>query len=109
MPSKPAPLLSRKRDTAYVVWFVLHLAIMFCVDLVPLYPKSLQPAPLLQMRKWYISTYHDRFFINPPAWFTSYAWMEAFYHVPISIWAIYALIQGMNVDTETQSCQLMPE
>ena len=95
MPTQPTPLLSRKLDCAYVVWFGLHLCIMFAVDLVPLYPRAYQPAALLEVRKWYITTYQDRFFTHPPAWFTAYAWMELFYHVPLSIWAIGALVRGM--------------
>ena len=47
------------------------------------------------VRKFYIDTYHDKFFISPPAWFTMYLWMEALYHVPLSIWAIGALLRGM--------------
>ena len=46
------------------------------------------------VRKFYIDTYHDQFFISPPAWFTMYIWMELFYHVPLSIWAIGALLRG---------------
>ena len=65
--------------------------IMFTVDLVPLYPKALQFSPLLALRQWYIVTYSDRFFVKPPAWFTFYAWMEAGYHVPVSLWAIGGL------------------
>jgi hypothetical protein len=46
------------------------------------------------LRKFYIDTYRDQFFINPPAWFMMYMWMEALYHVPLSIWAIGALLRG---------------
>ena len=46
------------------------------------------------LRKFYIDTYHDEFFINPPAWFMLYMWMELLYHVPLSIWAIGALLRG---------------
>lgn len=95
------PLLSRKLDTVYLVWFALHLAVMLCVDLVSLYPAWLQPEPLLQLRKWYIVTYNDRFFINPPAWFTLFLWIEAIYHVPLSVWAIFALIRGKNISKDT--------
>ena len=46
------------------------------------------------LRTWYITTYHDRFFVTPPAWFNAYMWMEAVYHLPLSVWAVRALLQG---------------
>jgi hypothetical protein len=93
--TRTQPLTSRPLDLVYSIWFGLHLMIMFCVDLVPLYPNSLQPAPLLALRSWYISTYKDPFFVPvPPAWFTAFAWMEALYHVPLSVWAVGALRRG---------------
>lgn len=48
------------------------------------------------IRKFYIDTYHDRFFIAPPSWFMLYIWMEVIYHVPLSFWAIGALVRGMK-------------
>ena len=99
----PTSIFSRKLDLVYAVWFGLHLAIMFAVDLVPLYPAALCPQSLLDLRQWYIVTYQDRFFTNPPAWFTAYAWMEAFYHVPLSLWAVGALIRGKTVLTTIEA------
>ena len=98
MASTPRPLSSRPLDALYTVWFLLHLVIMFSVDLVPLYSSispSLTPPALLQLRTWYIDTYHDRFFTDPPAWFASFMWMEAVYHVPLSLWAVRALVRGL--------------
>ncbi|KAK5111499.1 hypothetical protein LTR85_011847 [Meristemomyces frigidus] len=66
---------------------------MFCVDLAPLYPTSLKPQFITDLRLYYIETYHDQFFTAPPAWFTTYMWMELFYHTPLSVWAIGALLR----------------
>ncbi|RMZ00061.1 hypothetical protein D0860_08124 [Hortaea werneckii] len=46
------------------------------------------------IRTFYIETYHDRFFSRPPAWFTMYLWLELVYHVPLSFWAVGALLRG---------------
>ena len=86
-------LSNRPLDTIYTVWFSLHLVIMICVDLTALYPKWLMPAPLMSLREWQMATYKDRFFIDPPAWFLSFVWMEALYHVPLSVWAVGALLR----------------
>ena len=43
---------------------------------------------------FYIDTYHDRFFVAPPRWFIAYAWMEAVYHLPLSLWVVGGLWRG---------------
>lgn len=87
-------LLHRKRDLTYFTFFLLHIPIVFFVDIYPLYPSSLRPQFMTTLRQWYITTYRDAFFIAPPAWFTMYIWMELFYHVPLSVWALGALWRG---------------
>jgi hypothetical protein len=67
------------------------------VDLAPLWPTSLKPEFITTLREWYITTYADRFFTQPPAWFNLYMYMELVYHVPLSVWAIGALIRGNAV------------
>ncbi|KAI5276452.1 hypothetical protein E4T47_00618 [Aureobasidium subglaciale] len=84
----------RKRDLIYLIFFLTHIPIMFCVDLTPLYPVALKPAFMTNLRKWYITTYRDQFFSSPPAWFDTYIWLEALYHVPLSFWAVPALLRN---------------
>ncbi|KAF1819509.1 uncharacterized protein K489DRAFT_412823 [Dissoconium aciculare CBS 342.82] len=86
-------IFSRKRDLAYLVFFLIHIPVMFCVDLAPLYPDSIRPTFITELRKFYITTFRDQFFIAPPAWFDMYIWMEFLYHVPLSLWAIGALLR----------------
>ena len=62
--------------------------------MAPLYPTSLKPDFITTLREWYITTYADRFFSQPPAWFNMYMYMELIYHVPLSFWAIGALVRG---------------
>jgi len=106
-------IFRRKRDLLYLVFFCIHLPIMFCtlsgqpyqrmfhadipegVDLAPLWPTAIKPAFLDTIRTYYIETFRDQFFSSPPAWFNAYIWMELIYHVPLSIWAIGALLRGM--------------
>ncbi|KAI9841962.1 MAG: hypothetical protein M1837_000282 [Sclerophora amabilis] len=68
---------------------------MFLVDLTPLYPTGIkQPTFIAALRAFYIDAYQDRFFTDPPVWFVAYIWLEALYHVPLSIWAVGALVKG---------------
>jgi len=84
-------ILARKRDLAYFVYFVIHLPVLFIVDLQALYPPSLVPAFMNGIRTWYIATYKDLFFTAPTAFFKLFMWLEAVYHVPVTLWALGGL------------------
>lgn len=72
-----------------------NLARLKAVDLAPLYHPSVTPKFVFVLRDYYIATYSDRFFSpQAPAWFRVYIWMEALYHLPLSIWALKGLWQG---------------
>ena len=91
------PLRSRPLDAIYAAWFPLHIVIMLCVDMTTIYPQWMIPAPLSALREWQATNYKDRFFIDPPPpWFTLFIYLEALYHVPLSIWATRALIRGKD-------------
>lgn len=67
------------------------------MDLTSLYPASLHAAvPLFaQIRAYYHTTYKDRFFApsGSPLWFRAFIVLEAVYHVPLSVWAVGALLR----------------
>lgn len=109
-------ILARKRDLCYLIFFAIHIPIVLCtplysldrsklpyktltylagVDLYPLYPTWARPQFMSDLRKFYIDTYHDQFFTHPPAWFSMYAYMELVYHLPLSVWAVPALLRGV--------------
>ncbi|KAI1208496.1 transmembrane protein 6/97 [Annulohypoxylon truncatum] len=91
-------------DKVYLTYFLIHLPVLFCVDLVPLYPTSLWVPPssplhfLYELRVYYIETYNDQFFAPPPApipsFFTLFAFLELVFHLPVSLWAVRALLAG---------------
>ena len=64
------------------------------IDLAPFIPYSLRPQLSHTLRKFYIERYNDRFFTNPPAWFTMYMYLEAGYHLPLSAWMVWAIPNG---------------
>ncbi|PNS21723.1 hypothetical protein CAC42_1577 [Sphaceloma murrayae] len=84
--------MSRKIDLIYMIFFAIHLIVMFNVDLHPLWPASIRPAYMDSLRQWYVTTYRDQFFVAPPAWFDLYMYLELIYHVPLCLWAIPALL-----------------
>ncbi|KAI1098737.1 transmembrane protein 6/97 [Jackrogersella minutella] len=91
-------------DKVYLTYFIIHLPILFCVDLVPLYPTSFWVPPssplhfLYELRVYYLDTYNDQFFAPPPAdipnFFPLFAFLELVFHLPISLWAVRTLLGG---------------
>lgn len=67
------------------------------VDLSRYYPANVRPQFTVDIRDWYIATYRDRFFIEPQPWFHAFMVLEALYHIPLSFWAIGALLRGGSV------------
>jgi len=84
-------ILSRKRDLAYLVYFCIHIPVMFLIDLTSLYPPALTPAFSTAIKQYHITTFQDQFFVSPPPFFVFFMWMEAFFHVPVSLWSIFGL------------------
>ncbi|KAI1113856.1 transmembrane protein 6/97 [Nemania sp. NC0429] len=91
-------------DRVYLVYFLIHIPVLFCVDLVPLYPASLWVPPdsplhaLSRLRSYYIEAYNDQFFARPaaeiPSFFPLFAFLELVFHLPVSLWAVGALWGG---------------
>ncbi|KAJ4291846.1 hypothetical protein N0V90_009742 [Kalmusia sp. IMI 367209] len=63
-------------------------------DLTAFYPTTIKPAWMSDIRTWYVATYGDRFFYNPPPWFSTFTLLELLYHLPFTLWAIPALIRN---------------
>jgi hypothetical protein len=92
-----APLTTRKRDCAYLLFFASHIPIIFLIDTVPLQPSWMRTELSAQLREYYVATYRDKFFEDPaPVWFSAFIWMELLYHVPASLWAVWGLSRGMS-------------
>jgi hypothetical protein len=65
------------------------------VDTFPFLPSFLQADFIWRLRQFYVDTYNDKFFQGAPApWFSAFVWMELLYHLPLSLWAIGALLRG---------------
>lgn len=95
-----APLTTRKRDCAYLLFFASHIPIIFLIDTVPLQPSWMRTELSAQLREYYVATYKDKFFEDPvPVWFSAFIWMELLYHVPASLWAVWGLMRGKSIQS----------
>ncbi|KAK9422504.1 putative Transmembrane protein 6/97 [Seiridium unicorne] len=109
-----APTQRSWLDKVYLVYFVLHIPILFhpVVDLVPFYPRSLwstadSPLSFLgDLRVYYLETYKDQFFAPPPApipsFFPLFAFLELVFHLPVSVWAVRKLWSGPGLNGQAE-------
>ena len=50
---------------------------------------------MTSLRHFYTTTYGDRFFSpSPPPWFPALTFLELIYHLPLTLWAIPALLRN---------------
>ncbi|EMD64759.1 hypothetical protein GGP41_002968 [Bipolaris sorokiniana] len=87
-------IFQRKKDLGYLVFFVIHLPVMLAFDLTGFYPLSIKPTWMTTVREWYVATYGDRFFYATPTWFSVVTFLELIYHLPVTLWAIPALLRN---------------
>jgi hypothetical protein len=52
------------------------------------------PEWMINLRAFYVLQYRDQNFLNPSPAFSLFIWLEGLYHLPLSIWAIFALWQN---------------
>ncbi|EPQ26195.1 uncharacterized protein PFL1_06131 [Pseudozyma flocculosa PF-1] len=77
---RPRPLLSRRLDTLYVVYFSIHLAASVLIDaqlsLVPYTPR-LYPAPVRAALSFYLEAFKDPFLLALARQDAAYTWFHA--------------------------------
>lgn len=64
------------------------------VDLAEFYPAAMRPQFTLDIRDFHVRVNKDRFFMVPPFWFKGLMFLELVYHLPLSIWAVPALLRS---------------
>ncbi|PSN69472.1 hypothetical protein BS50DRAFT_572606 [Corynespora cassiicola Philippines] len=87
-------IFQRKRDLVYLIFFLTHLPVMLAFDLTSYYPAAIKPLWMTALRDWYVATYADRFFYAPPAFFPPLTHLELLFHLPLTLWAIPALLRN---------------
>lgn len=80
-------------DKLYLTFFCLFIPAIALVDLVPFYPPSLVPAPVMALHEFYLDTFNDQLMIKSPPWFVTFALIEACYNFPAAIWLVFAILR----------------
>jgi hypothetical protein len=64
------------------------------IDLQALYPPSLVPEFMANVKKFYLDTYKDQFFVQTPPFFEFFMWTEVFIQGPVMFWSLGGLLRG---------------
>ncbi|XP_069471122.1 sigma intracellular receptor 2 [Ambystoma mexicanum] len=85
---------TRLLEWIFCLYFFSHIPITLCIDLQVLLPAWLYPECLTDLLKWYIVTFKDPLMLDPPPWFLSFVYCEAFLQLPFFPVASYAFFKG---------------
>ncbi|KAI5788361.1 transmembrane protein 6/97 [Geopyxis carbonaria] len=86
--------LSRPRDTLITLFILSFIPTILFFDILHLYPAHLVPAVLLDTQEWYKTFFNDVLTIHHPAYFAFFKYVEAFYELPVALYAAWALARG---------------
>ncbi|KAJ1933555.1 Transmembrane protein 97, partial [Linderina macrospora] len=83
-------------DTIYTAYFASHIPITLAVDIMPLLPRTLVPAPLLMLNTFLTQTLRDPFMViddqrTDLAWFRSFLVCELVFQLPFFFYALQLL------------------
>ncbi|XP_075760969.1 sigma intracellular receptor 2 [Pelodiscus sinensis] len=82
-------------EWVFALYFLTHIPITLMIDLQALVPGAgIYPQSLTELLKWYAVTFKDPMMLEPPAWFKSCIYCEAFLQMPFFPIAAYAFFKG---------------
>ncbi|KAM7139672.1 sigma intracellular receptor 2 isoform 1-T1 [Macrochelys suwanniensis] len=82
-------------EWVFALYFLTHIPITLIIDLQALLPGAgIYPPSLMELLKWYAVTFKDPMMLEPPAWFKSFIYCEAFLQMPFFPIAAYAFLKG---------------
>uniref|UniRef100_A0ACD5WC88 Uncharacterized protein n=1 Tax=Avena sativa TaxID=4498 RepID=A0ACD5WC88_AVESA len=80
---------------AVVVLFSLSIALAApLIGAQSLLPGSLYPAPLQDLKRWYVAQFDDYLMAQPPAFLLGVLWLELAFLWPLSVANIYGILAG---------------
>ncbi|NXA50896.1 SGMR2 protein, partial [Nothocercus julius] len=86
---------TRLLECLFALYFLSHIPITLMIDLQPLLPAAgIYPESLTELLQWYAVTFRDPMMMQPPEWFKSFIFCEAFLQLPFFPIAAYAFLKG---------------
>uniref|UniRef100_A0A3Q2Q639 Transmembrane protein 97 n=1 Tax=Fundulus heteroclitus TaxID=8078 RepID=A0A3Q2Q639_FUNHE len=84
----------RVLEWIFFFYFASHIPITLFIDLQALLPGHVYPQPLRDLLGWYAEEFKDPMVLDPPEWFKSFVFCEAFFQMPFFPIAAYAFLKG---------------
>ncbi|XP_042298434.1 sigma intracellular receptor 2 [Sceloporus undulatus] len=84
---------TRLLELLFAFYFFTHIPITLFIDLQALLP-GFYPKELTEWSAWYTSAFKDPMMADPPVWFRSFIYSEAFFQLPFFPVAAYAFWKG---------------
>ncbi|CUS14792.1 unnamed protein product [Tuber aestivum] len=81
-------------DKLYLAFFAMFIPAMAFVDLIPIWPRAIVPAPLWALHEFYLDNFNDQLVIKFPTWFSVFIFFEACYNLPVAIWIFLGIRRG---------------
>jgi len=89
-------------DKLYLAFFAMFIPVMAFVDLIPIWPRAIVPAPLRILHEFYLDNFNDQLAIKLPTWFSVLLFFEACYNLPAAIWIFLGIRRGTLPFTQQQ-------
>lgn len=84
----------RALEIIFFLYFATHIPITLFIDLQALLPEHVYPQQLKDVLRWYSEEFKDPMVVDPPEWFKSFIFCEAFLQLPFFPIAAYAFLKG---------------
>ncbi|XP_017277502.1 sigma intracellular receptor 2 [Kryptolebias marmoratus] len=84
----------RLLEIIFFFYFASHIPITLFIDLQALLPGHVYPQQLKDLLSWYAEEFKDPMVLDPPEWFKSFIFCEAFLQTPFFPIAAYAFLKG---------------
>uniref|UniRef100_A0A8C7EE20 Transmembrane protein 97 n=1 Tax=Nothoprocta perdicaria TaxID=30464 RepID=A0A8C7EE20_NOTPE len=85
---------TRLLEWLFALYFLSHIPITLMIDLQPLLPAAGLYPESVKLLQWYAVTFRDPMMMQPPEWFKSFIFCEAFLQLPFFPVAAYAFLKG---------------
>uniref|UniRef100_A0A6J0V4C2 Transmembrane protein 97 n=1 Tax=Pogona vitticeps TaxID=103695 RepID=A0A6J0V4C2_9SAUR len=91
--NEQAMAATRVLEWVFALYFLTHIPITLLIDLQALVP-DFYPRGLTEWLTWYTAAFKDPLMADPPSWFRSFIYCEAFLQLPFFPVAAYAFWKG---------------
>ncbi|CAN6663828.1 hypothetical protein TRVA0_035S00958 [Trichomonascus vanleenenianus] len=87
------PIIQRKLDLAYAIYFVIHIVVTLLIDSTIAIPREYLFDIQKHLGDFHIASNKDLLVESRPIWLQSFVWVELLFQTPFFLIATYGLIK----------------